>query len=941
MAKIYLNILLWAMFLSAPGFLMAQYQNVWAFGVNAGLDFNNVDSNGLPASISTKNFSAEGTVSVCDDQGKLLFYSDGVCVYNRQHQLMPNAPIRNLKDWLPPGFERAGLSSATRSSAQSSIIIQYPGKPHLYYLFSLTGETGGTPSNAKGQLYMSLIDMRRDNGLGDIVDSCNGVYLGNGYSEAISSILGLERIWLIIPRKKTLNNDLQNHSILAFPVTYDGFINEPVENIIPSSPTENLDLIYSVIPNNQGTQIAYAGRSMGFRLLDFDKRNGKITRIRQLDSIVQTAIAFSPNDKILYTYTQQINLETLEKYTWNNSRTTTSYSSQIKLGPDKRIYYLMPMLGQVGVILEPNIFKFDSGYLASIDFIERTSGQFGVPNVYNTIVAKNSYQKLCINRGDTLKPQTSLDYFESKWNDTILADYLIPQQSGLYYVKYIGYGAVYIDSFEVDILNEYSVYITEDSIPCGGAQENLVYIKSDGKVPYTTLWSNVDNQQEVGTGDTLSHLGIGNYKVTIRQSLCTLEMPVRIYQKKYIPQLELNPSCNKQTNGAVELKILNDDINSFTKIWMTSTFDTIAINTDKITNLNAGKYYLHLSSVYCDTVLPFTIAQIYALVDFEIDSFLCYGQEYEVLNNSAAGLKIFEWYENNVLVGNNREYTYKANSTPFVHLKLIGRNEFCVDSLSFTSIIDTPVHTTFSTSGDSICTGQSITFAPQTNETARELHWHFGEHHFAYDRLEPISHAFDKAGIAPVTLRTRYRACPDTRYADSIYVYPIPEVYLGSDSSICYQGETIMLQNLSPLPGTIYTYTWSTGDTAAQLRISSPGSYSLKVQAEPLGCTGYGTIEISKDCFMDIPNAFTPNGDGINDYFFSGKWLRNGVEKFHLQIFNRWGQLLYETQQGEGLGWDGRHNQVEQPSGVYIYHISVSYKNGRNEQYKGNVTLIR
>lgn len=60
-----------------------------------------------------------------------------------------------------------------------------------------------------------------------------------------------------------------------------------------------------------------------------------------------------------------------------------------------------------------------------------------------------------------------------------------------------------------------------------------------------------------------------------------------------------------------------------------------------------------------------------------------------------------------------------------------------------------------------------------------------------------------------------------------------------------------------------------------------------------------------------------------------------------MEVFSRWGQLLFATTRIDGGGWDGRFNNKEQPTGVYIYVMDIFYANGRQEQYKGNVTLIR
>jgi gliding motility-associated-like protein len=136
-------------------------------------------------------------------------------------------------------------------------------------------------------------------------------------------------------------------------------------------------------------------------------------------------------------------------------------------------------------------------------------------------------------------------------------------------------------------------------------------------------------------------------------------------------------------------------------------------------------------------------------------------------------------------------------------------------------------------------------------------------------------------------------------------------------------------------------YLWNTGDTTPILSVTAPGEYSLRVSAGPLPCSNTESITVAKDCYVDIPNAFTPNGDGENDYFLPRQLLSRGLQQFSMQIINRWGQVLFQTRRTDGRGWDGRFNGQDQPQGVYVYLIRATLANGFEETYTGNVTLLR
>jgi len=268
----------------------------------------------------------------------------------------------------------------------------------------------------------------------------------------------------------------------------------------------------------------------------------------------------------------------------------------------------------------------------------------------------------------------------------------------------------------------------------------------------------------------------------------------------------------------------------------------------------------------------------------------------------------------------------------------------CTDSMqSVTVTVDSGLYTPFyfTADRDRICSGETIYFTPYAAESIPMLTWSFGDGDSMLVPNEPVRHAYDRVGSHVIRLTARFPACPDTTVTDTVYVYPMPRVHLGPDTTLCLDGAPIMLRNMAVnAPDDSYRYQWNTGDTAHTLVITHYGLYSLVVTSSH-NCAAGGQVNVKKDCYIDIPNAFTPNGDGENDYFFPRQLLSQRVTGFKMQVFNRWGQVVFETQQANGRGWDGKFNGRDQPEGVYVYLIEATIDGIRPEKYQGSLTLIR
>jgi gliding motility-associated-like protein len=134
-----------------------------------------------------------------------------------------------------------------------------------------------------------------------------------------------------------------------------------------------------------------------------------------------------------------------------------------------------------------------------------------------------------------------------------------------------------------------------------------------------------------------------------------------------------------------------------------------------------------------------------------------------------------------------------------------------------------------------------------------------------------------------------------------------------------------------------YDYSWSTGDMDDRLLDVIPGEYSVIVSDANL-CSVGDTVRVKSDkpqC-LEIPTAFSPNGDGIND-----TWEIGRIELYPdivVEIYNRWGELLFRSSRGYSEPWDGKIHGKDLPMDSYHYVINL-HKGGK--PITGNVTIIR
>jgi gliding motility-associated-like protein len=245
------------------------------------------------------------------------------------------------------------------------------------------------------------------------------------------------------------------------------------------------------------------------------------------------------------------------------------------------------------------------------------------------------------------------------------------------------------------------------------------------------------------------------------------------------------------------------------------------------------------------------------------------------------------------------------------------------------------------TAPDSVCLGTPVTLIGGGTNATSTL-WNFGDGHSS---TEATSYAYDSIGTFTITLIAQNSgACnlADT-FTQVVSILQIPTANFSYTPITPQANVPSVFTNLSVNAN---SYLWNFGDntTSAETnpthQYNKSGEYNVCLTAyNKDNCPSQICKEAPADVepIVGIPSAFSPNGDGENDILY----VRGAaISTLDLKIFNRWGQLVFETT-SQQKGWDGTYNGQPQPIDAYAYVLRVTFIDGTGKVLKGNITLLR
>jgi gliding motility-associated-like protein len=327
----------------------------------------------------------------------------------------------------------------------------------------------------------------------------------------------------------------------------------------------------------------------------------------------------------------------------------------------------------------------------------------------------------------------------------------------------------------------------------------------------------------------------------------------------------------------------------------------------------------------------------------------------EILDNSVAGTATYSWDFGDGNLADTagvNSHTYETWGT--YQISLLIDNGHCFDQVVQNIEILAPPPVADFDGGGNGCAPVTIAFENLSLYGTNYL-WNFGDGGVSMNQ-EPV-YTYYIPGTYTVSLLVTGPGGNEIAVHDTVvHVYPNSTAYFTANPEVVNTGDPVYFYNLSNQAD---EFTWIFGDGNTSNETSpihvyqSVGTFDVTLIANnEYNCPDTLTVDdavlVDIGGYIGFPNAFTPDPTGSSGGAYDPTRLNNdvffpvfaGVEEFQLQIYNRWGELLFESQD-VNVGWDGYYRGQMAQQGVYVWRAQVTFTDGKQVIRAGDLTLLR
>jgi gliding motility-associated-like protein len=463
------------------------------------------------------------------------------------------------------------------------------------------------------------------------------------------------------------------------------------------------------------------------------------------------------------------------------------------------------------------------------------------------------------------------------------------------------------------------------NVLCAGNTTGQINLTPQGgTAPYSFVWSNGAMSEDIGS------LAVGNYTVQVTDAqncTATHSATVQLIHPQIDVTAQIVPAhCFGASTGAIYLNITGGS-SPYSILWSNGFTGEDLINTP------AGVYQVGIQDINnCFVQHTYQVGQSGQMsITGVVQSPSCHntsdGQIHTQVLGGAAPFN-FQWN-----IGATTSFLQGIPSGTY-EIEVTDA-QLCQERMTFTVVAPDTLDVT-GVVKPNVCEGDL------NGEIIAMASGGTGPYQLTWENGQVGSHRFNLGPGTYVVQALDQNGC----FAQETFtIVPVPPIQAFDDQQehIIFSGESVQLQPFFFGGETPYTFSWSPFETLScsdcmEPWASPPITTEYTVQLiDARGCMATAKAKVIVLHDLYIPNAFTPNGDGKNDFF--GAEARAVVE-YELLIFNRWGELIFESNDIE-RGWDGMYLGAEAQEGVYSYKLYAKMPNGDRKRAIGRVTLLR